>query len=109
MGSAAMDKAGNIAVGYSVSARSTFPSVRYTSRVAGDPPGTLPGGEVSLVEGSDVQTRSFNRWGDYSSMSVDPVDGCTFWYTQEYQRNDDSRRDFDFKTRIGSFKLAGCT
>jgi len=109
MGSAAMDKAGNIAVGYSVSARSTFPSIRYTSRVAGDPPGTLPGGEVSLVEGSDVQRRSFSRWGDYSSMSVDPVDDCTFWYTQEYQRNDDSRQDFDFKTRIGSFKLAGCT
>jgi hypothetical protein len=108
MGSAAMDKNGNIALGYSVSSRDTFPSIRYTSRTAADPPGTLPGGEVELVAGSDVQVRSFNRWGDYSTMSVDPVDGCTFWYTQEYQRNDDARQDFDFKTRIGAFKLAGC-
>jgi hypothetical protein len=108
LGSAAMDKNGNIALGYSVSSRKTFPSVRYTSRLAGDAPGTMPGGEVTLVAGSDVQTRSYNRWGDYSSMSVDPADDCTFWYTQEYQANDDSRRDFDFKTRIGSFKLAGC-
>jgi hypothetical protein len=108
MGSAAMDRNGNIALGYSVSSRKTFPSIRYTSRMAGDPLGTLPGGEVVLVAGSDVQARSFNRWGDYSSMSVDPVDDCTFWYTQEYQRNDDARRDFDFKTRIGSFKLPGC-
>ena len=108
MGSAAMDKSGNIALGYSVSSRDTFPSIRYTSRTAADPLGTLPGGEVELVAGSDVQVRSFNRWGDYSTMSVDPVDGCTFWYTQEYQRNDDARQDFDFKTRIGAFKLAGC-
>ena len=109
MGSAAMDKDGNIALGYSVSSRNTFPSVRYTSRLAGDPLGTMPGGEVVLVAGSDVQARSFNRWGDYSAMSVDPLDDCTFWYTQEYQANDDSRRDFDFKTRIGKFKLAGCS
>jgi hypothetical protein len=108
MGSAAMDKNGNIALGYSMSSRDTFPSIRYTSRAAGDPLGTMPGGEVELVAGSDVQARSFNRWGDYSTMSVDPVDGCTFWYTQEYQRNDDARKDFDFKTRIGAFKLAGC-
>jgi hypothetical protein len=109
MGSAAMDKDGNIALGYSVSSRNTFPSIRYTSRMAGDPLGTMPGGEVELIAGSDVQARSFNRWGDYSTMSVDPVDGCTFWYTQEYQRNDDARQDFDFKTRIGSFKLPGCS
>ncbi|MGH9361489.1 MAG: hypothetical protein ACRD2T_06185, partial [Thermoanaerobaculia bacterium] len=108
MGSAAMDEDGNIALGYSVSSRNTFPSIRYTSRTAGDPLGTMPGGEVELVAGSDVQARSFNRWGDYSTMSVDPVDGCTFWYTQEYQRNDDSRQDFDFKTRIGAFKIEGC-
>jgi len=108
MGSAAMDKNGNIALGYSVSSRQTFPSIRYTSRMAADPPGTMPGGEVELVAGSDVQKSSFHRWGDYSTMSVDPVDGCTFWYTQEYQRNDDARKDFDFKTRIGAFKLPGC-
>jgi hypothetical protein len=109
MGSAAMDKNGNIALGYSVSSRDVFPSIRYTSRLANDPLGTLPGGEVELVAGSDVQKKSFNRWGDYSTMSVDPVDGCTFWYTQEYQADDgDGRQDFDFKTRIGSFKLPSC-
>jgi hypothetical protein len=109
MGSAAMDKNGNIALGYSVSSREVFPSVRYTSRLASDPLGTLPGGEVELVAGSDVQRKSFSRWGDYSTMSVDPVDGCTFWYTQEYQADDgDGRQDFDFKTRIGAFKLPGC-
>jgi hypothetical protein len=107
-GSAAMDKFGNIALGYSVSSGNVFPSVRYTSRMLGDPLGTLPGGEVTLVAGSDVQKASSNRWGDYSAMSVDPVDDCTFWYTQEYQANDDARKDFDFKTRIGSFKLPGC-
>ena len=109
MGSAAMDQDGNIALGYSVSSRRTFPSIRYTSRLAGDTLGTMPGGEVVLVAGSDVQARSFSRWGDYSAMSVDPVDGCMFWYTQEYQANDDARKDFDFKTRIGKFKLTGCS
>jgi hypothetical protein len=110
MGSAAMDGAGNIALGYSVSSSGTFPSVRYTSREATDPLGTMPGGEVELVAGSDVQTASFNRWGDYSTMSVDPVDDCTFWYTQEYQADDgDGSTSFDFKTRIGSFALPSCT
>jgi len=109
MGSAAMDKNGNIALGYSVSGREVFPSIRYTSRLANDPLGTMPGGEVELVAGSDVQKKSFSRWGDYSTMSVDPVDGCTFWYTQEYQADDgDGRQDFDFKTRIGAFKLPDC-
>lgn len=110
MGSAAMDKNGNIALGYSVSSRDLMPSIRYTSRLAGDPLGTMPGGEVELAAGSDVQVNSYHRWGDYSSMSVDPVDGCTFWYTQEYQRADGGRRNtFDFKTRIGTFKLPGCS
>ena len=107
-GSAAMDENGNIALGFSVTGKNVFPSVRYTTRTPTDPLGTLPGGEVTLVAGSDVQTQSFNRWGDYATMSVDPADGCTFWLTQEYQRNDDARRDFDFKTRIGAFKMAGC-
>jgi hypothetical protein len=104
MGSSAMDKAGNIAVGYSVSGQFLFPSIRYATRSASDPLGTL-GNEVELHAGTGAQLRSFNRWGDYSSMSVDP-DGCTFWYTQEYYAN--SAR-FDFKTRIGSIQVPGCT
>jgi hypothetical protein len=104
MGSAAMDQSGNIALGYSVSSRSLFPSVRYVTRLVTDPLGAM-GDEIELQAGAGVQQRSFNRWGDYSSMSVDP-DGCTFWYTQEYYAN--SGR-FDFKTRIGSFRLASCS
>ncbi len=104
MGSAAMDEAGNVALGYSVSSSTLDPSVRYTSREAGDPLGTLPGGEVTLIAGTGAQTGA-NRWGDYSSMSVDPVAGCTFWYTQEYYEETAS---FDFKTRIGVFQMPSC-
>jgi hypothetical protein len=100
MASAAMDKAGNLAVGYSVSSRNLFPSIRYVTIEGG-----AAGDEVTLQAGAGAQQRSFNRWGDYSSMSVDPTDGCTFWYTQEYYAN---TARFDFKTRVGSFKLPSC-
>lgn len=109
MGSIAMDGSGNIGLSYALSGTSTFPSVAYTSRTPGDPLGTMPGGEVILVAGSDVQVDSFNRYGDYSSISVDPSDDCTFWLTQEYQVNDDDRQDFDFKTRIGAFTIPTCS
>ena len=105
MGSIAMDGAGNIALGYSASSQSTFPSIRYVTREAGDPLGVLPGGEVVLIAGGGSQQNSKNRWGDYSTMSVDPIDDCTFWYTQEYYANNGS---FDFKTRIGSFRIPSC-
>jgi hypothetical protein len=105
MGSIAQDQDGNIALGYSAANGSLFPSVRYTSRMAGDPAGTMPGGEVTCHNGTGAQTGSSNRWGDYSSMSVDPTDDCTFWYTQEYYETTGS---FDFNTRICSFKFADC-
>ncbi len=103
MGSAAMDSAGNIAVGYSVSSAGIYPEIRYTVI---DSAGT-PTDEGLLLAGTGSQAASSNRWGDYSSMSVDPVDDCTFWYTQEYYQ--DPGASFDFKTRIGSFQAAGCT
>ena len=105
MGSAALDSRGNLALGFSVSGNDMYPSIRYVTRNAGDPAGQLSGNEVSLVEGTGAQVGSFKRWGDYSTMSVDPVDGCTFWYTQEYYANTGF---FDFKTRIGSFRVPGC-
>ncbi|MGB5159861.1 MAG: hypothetical protein WBP10_07690 [Thermoanaerobaculia bacterium] len=105
MGSIAQDQDRNIALGYSVTSGSLFPSVRYTSRMAGDAAGTMPGGEVSCHEGTGAQIASNNRWGDYSSMSVDPVDDCTFWYTQEYYQNTGS---FDFNTRVCSFNFPDC-
>ncbi|WP_457676866.1 carboxypeptidase regulatory-like domain-containing protein [Thiolapillus sp.] len=106
MASAAMDSQGNIAIGYSVSSTSTFPSIRYTGRLVGDPANTLPQGEATLIAGGGSQSHSASRWGDYSSMNVDPVDDCTFWYTQEYYSADSSA---NWQTRIGSFKFPGCT
>jgi len=105
MGSLAMDQVGDIALGYSLSSSSIFPSIDYTGRLAGDPLGTLPQGEASLIAGSGSQTSNFNRWGDYSMMAVDPVDDCTFWYTQEYYSVTSIA---GWQTRVGSFKFAGC-
>ncbi len=111
MGSAAMDHQGNLAVGYSVSSTSTFPSVRYAARLASDPTGGLFQGEASLVAGSGVQLSTLNRWGDYSGMVVDPVDDCTFWYTNEYYTAaSQATSTVGWLTRIGSFKVdPGCT
>ena len=108
MGSIAMDQSGDIAVGYSASSSSNFPAVRYTGRVPSDPAGTMES-ENSIMEGTGSQTPasqgSGSRWGDYSAMSVDPVDDCTFWYTNEYLPANGS---FNWNTRIGSFKFASC-
>jgi hypothetical protein len=104
MGSMAMDKVGNIAVGYSVSSGSVIPSIRFTGRVPTDPLGTLET-EVNEFNGSGSQTGSLHRWGDYSSLSLDPADDCTFWYTQEYLKSTGS---FNWSTRIASFKFASC-
>jgi hypothetical protein len=105
MGSIAMDRDGNIALGYSLSSENTFPSVRYVGRTPGDPPGTLPQGETLLIPGTGVQTNGASRWGDYSMIAVDPTDDCTFWYTQEYYANTSDR---GWQTRIGSFRFSSC-
>ncbi len=104
MGSAAMDKLGNIAVGYSVSSGTTHPSIRYAVRAPTDPAGTL-GAEISIKEGAGSQLANLNRWGDYSAMSIDPVDDCTFFYTNEYLK---ANGTFNWSTQIASFKIAGC-
>lgn len=104
MGSIAMDKVGDIALGYSVSSGSIHPAIRYTGRVPTDQLGTM-GSEVSIVEGTGSQTKNLSRWGDYSSMSIDPVDDCTFWYTNEYLKSNGS---FNWSTRIASFKFPSC-
>jgi hypothetical protein len=105
MGSIAMDGSGNIALGYSVGNSTLFPSIRYTGRLSGDPAGTLPQGEGEIIAGTGSQTHSASRWGDYSSMSVDPVDDCTFWFTTEYLQTTGSA---PWVTRIASFKFPGC-
>ena len=104
MGSMAMDKAGNIALGFSASSLSLNPSVFLVGRAPSDPPGTMAG-PMALVTGGGVQLRSFKRWGDYSSMAIDPTDDCTFWYTQEYYRTTGS---FNWSTRIAAFKFDSC-
>ena len=104
MGSIAMDKLGDIGLGYSASSSSVFPSLRYTGRLGADPLGTMQAENV-LFNGTASQTGTLHRWGDYSALSVDPVDDCTFWFTSEYIPSSGS---FNWKTRIGSFKLSGC-
>ena len=104
MGSIAMDKLGNMAVGYSASSSAIHPAIRYTGRLVSDPLNTMQA-ENSIIEGTGSQTSRLSRWGDYSAMSVDPVDDCTFWYTNEYLKTDGS---FNWSTRIASFKFPSC-
>jgi hypothetical protein len=114
MPSAAMDHLGNLAVGYSVSSTTTFPSIRYAGRLAADPPGGLAQGEATLVAGAGSQTHASGRWGDYSMLAVDPTDDCTFWFTTEYYTATGELCPLTastacWKTRIGSFTFPGCT
>ena len=104
MGSIAMDSAQDIALGYSVSSSSSFPSISYTGRVATDTLGSMET-EASIVSGSGSQPDTSNRWGDYSSMAIDEADDCTFWYTQEYYTVTTS---FDWSTRLASLKFPNC-
>ena len=104
MGSAAMDGAGNIALGYSLTSANRHPAIAYTARQSGDPLGQMTLGEAILYQGTGSQTATDSRWGDYSSMSVDP-NGCTFWYTQEHQLG---TGEFNWGTRIGAFTLPRC-
>jgi hypothetical protein len=105
MGSVAMDKVGDIAVGYSRSSSKTFPSIAYTGRLASDPLGTLEGEKV-VKAGAGSQNGGLTRWGDYTSMSLDPVDDCTFFYTNEYLKATGS---FNWSTQINSFKFPNCS
>lgn len=105
MGSAAMDKTGGIAIGYNISnASSIVPSIRYAYRGPGDPLGTI-GNETSILAGLGIQTGTLTRWGDYSTISVDPVDGCQMVFTSQYQPANGS---FNWTTWIYSFKLSTC-
>ena len=104
MGAMAQDKNGNFLVGYSASSNRIRPSLRVAARAPTDAAGTL-GVENTLIAGTGVQTGGLSRWGDYSSMTVDPVDNCTFWFTSEYLKANGS---FNWNTRIASVKLAGC-
>lgn len=104
MGSIAMDKVGNMFLGYSKSSSSVYPSIWYTGRQAGDALGTM-GTEAQILAGGGAQQRTLARWGDYSSVSVDPVDDCTMYYTTEYLA---SNGTFNWHTFVGKVKFPNC-
>ncbi len=105
MGSIAADGDGNIALGFSASDATIFPSIRYAGRLTTDALGTLGQGEGTLIAGLGAQTSTSSRWGDYSTMAVDPLDNCTFWYTTEYYT---ATSNSSWSTRVGAFKFPSC-
>jgi hypothetical protein len=98
MGTLSMDEQGNIGLGYSVASNATFPGIRLTGRRKSDPLGQMTVQEYNLVSGG--KSHQDERWGDYSTMAVDPVDGKTFWFTAEYQP-----ANKNWGTRIGNFQI----
>jgi len=108
MPSVAVDKLGNMAIGYSKSNATTNPQMKYAGRLVGDPVNTITQTEQTLIDGTGTQTGSCggncHRWGDYSAMTLDP-NGCTFWYTNEYY----ATSGLNDLTRIGAFSYPSCT
>jgi hypothetical protein len=104
MASPAIDRFGNIGIGYSFGGTPAFPGQRFAGRRAGDPPGRLTLGEQVLVEGKASQTSTL-RWEDYTQTAVDPRDDCTIWYVGDFLRAGDTA----YSTRIGAFRLPRCS
>ncbi|MFZ0808466.1 MAG: hypothetical protein WAN03_19900, partial [Candidatus Sulfotelmatobacter sp.] len=100
----AMDHSGDIGLGYSISSATQHPGINITGRQSTDALGTMEG-EVNVITGAGSEQSPNYRWGDYTSMSVDPVDDCTFWYTNQYYSKDSQQ---SWATRIVSFKFAAC-
>ena len=104
MASAAMDKSGNIGIGYSFGDAANFVGQRFAGRRAGDPLGQLTTREAVLAQGEAPQTTTL-RWQDYTQTAVDPSDDCAIWYVGDYLKKDAS----SYSTRIGAFQFPGCT
>ncbi len=104
MGSIAQDKNGDIALGFSASSPTLDPSIAYTGRMPADPPGKMESLKY-IIRGTGVQLNT-GLWGAYSSMTIDPVDDCTFWYATEYIKTTGS---LTWRTRIASFRFQSCT
>jgi len=104
MGSIAMDKMGDIALGYSFSSRLIFPSINYTGQTVGDPLGTMES-EATIINGTGSQKDTGSRWGDYTSMALDAADDCTFWYTNEFYT---VTAGFAWSTQLASIKFPNC-
>jgi hypothetical protein len=110
MGSIGQDKMGNMLLGYSASSPDIVPTIKYTARLANDPLNQMQmegvifvGFGSQLVNPNGTSTR--NRWGDYTSVAVDPVDDCTLWYINEYLT---STGWHVWQTRLASFKFPAC-
>jgi subtilisin-like proprotein convertase family protein len=111
MGSAATNFKNDLAVGFSTSSVTAAPSIRYAARLGTDTPGTgLAQGEQSIVVGGGSQTSTSGRWGDYSDLTVDPSDDCSFWYTQEYYSvsSEPGNSTAPWHTRIAKFAPGPC-
>jgi hypothetical protein len=104
MSSGAIDNSDELAIAYSTSGVATFPSLRYAGRLPGDAAGAMSIAETSLLAGSQSQT-TIGRWGDYSSLALDPLDLCNFWFTGEYAAGP----GMSWRTRIGEFNFSTCT
>ncbi len=104
MGSLAMDKVGNIGFGFSKSSSTVKPAIWLTGRNAGDALGTMQA-ETQLQVGGGSQLTNLSRWGDYSSLSIDPSDDCTMWYTNEYLK---ANGTFNWSTWVSNFKFPSC-
>ena len=104
LGSMAMDRRGNIGIGYSFGGDPAYPGQRFAARMANDPKGTLTFHESVLAEGQASQTTSL-RWEDYTNITMDPSDDCTFWFVGNYLKSGAASST----TRIGSFAVPGCT
>jgi len=109
MPSVGVDRAGNMAIGYSATSATVMPALRYAGRLAADAANTITQTEATLLAGAGTQTglcggASCERWGDYSAMTLD-VDGCKFWYSNEYYQTS----GLNNRTRIGAFSFGACT
>jgi hypothetical protein len=103
LGSPAIDRRGNIGIGYTYGGATAYPGQRFAGRLAKDPPGTLTMREAVLVDGEASQTSTL-RWEDYTQTAIDPRDDCTIWYVGDYLRNGAT----SYSTRIGAFRMPGC-
>jgi hypothetical protein len=103
MPSIAVDKKGDIGVGYSFGGLPSFPGQRFAARRVDDPKGQLTLRETVLAEGGASQKNTL-RWEDYTTTAMDPSDDCTFWYVGDYLKEGDT----SYRTKIGSFRLPSC-
>ena len=103
MASPAIDRFGNLGIGYSFGGTPHFAGQRFAGRGPDDPPGQLTMRETVLVEGEAAQTNTL-RWEDYTTTAMDPSDDCTIWYVGDYLKKGAAT----YSTKIGAFRMGAC-